>query len=485
MRKSRQHAYSILKTFDRQVKDGELLTHIQDALEQQKKYFAVSFSIQPIDVLAAIEQSRSKYSFQYYWEKPTDKFSIAAGGELERIVSKGSTRFRASSTQGKTLLNTVHHFKALNHSNAVVHLFGGFSFFDENNSETWQSFKSASFTLPEWTIICEGKTCVLTACIPINDLNDLGSVKQRFEETLINLEPIYNVQEYHVSENQNERSLNHLVSDQHLDHVHWVETIERAKDHIYAGNFSKVVLARELVIKPEEPVQDTYILNRLRHQYPDCYSFLVRNNDEASFIGSTPERLASFNSNFVLTEGLAGSISRGKTASEDAKMEYDLLHSSKDIHEQAIVLEAIKERLEPFSKEINHPNSPAIKKLSNVQHLYTPIRATMKDGISRTEVLKNLHPTPAVGGFPRNEAVEFIKKHENFDRGWYAAPVGWINASGNGEFIVGIRSGLITKEKVRFFAGCGIVQDSDPEKEWEETNMKFIPMLSALNYASQ
>ena len=166
-------------------------------------------------------------------------------------------------------------------------------------------------------------------------------------------------------------------------------------------------------------------------------------------------------------------------------MEYDLLHSNKDIHEQAIVLEAIKERLEPFSKEINHPNSPAIKKLSNVQHLYTPIRATMKDGISRTEVLKNLHPTPAVGGFPRNEAVEFIKKHENFDRGWYAAPVGWINASGNGEFIVGIRSGLITKEKVRFFAGCGIVQDSDPEKEWEETNMKFIPMLSALNYASQ
>ena len=102
---------------------------------------------------------------------------------------------------------------------------------------------------------------------------------------------------------------------------------------------------------------------------------------------------------------------------------------------------------------------------------------------SKTELLKKLHPTPAVGGFPRAEAVKFIQQHEDFDRGWYAAPIGWINTSGNGEFAVAIRSGLIMKNQVRFFAGCGIVQDSDPQKEWEETNMKFIPMLTALKYA--
>ena len=210
---------------------------------------------------------------------------------------------------------------------------------------------------------------------------------------------------------------------------------------------------------------------------------MIRHNDTASFIGCTPERLASFQSNFILTEGLAGSISRGDTASEDVMLENDLLRSSKDLHEHKIVLSAIEQQLAPFSSNITHPTKPSVKKLSNVQHLYTPITASILEGVSKTELLKKLHPTPAVGGFPRAEAVKFIQQHEDFDRGWYAAPIGWINTSGNGEFAVAIRSGLIMKNQVRFFAGCGIVQDSDPQKEWEETNMKFIPMLTALKYA--
>lgn len=484
MRKQK-HAFTIFKNFKHQVDEEILLGHIREALQAKKHYLAVSLPLPPIDVLAVIEQSRTTYDFQFYWEKPIDDFAIAAGGELASIHNTGVIRFRASSTQGKELLSTVHHFSTVPHSNAVVHLFGGFSFFDENTSQTWNEFKAASFTLPAWTIIREGQTCMLTLCIPISDLETEEAIHDRFEQALINLDPICNVTEYQLPEPHRAQALNHLISDQDLEHIHWIETIERAKDQIYAGTFSKVVLARELVLRPEEPIQDTFILNKLRHQYPDCYSFLIRHSKDASFIGSTPERLASFQGNFVLTEGLAGSISRGKNASEDVMLEHELLTSEKDIHEQSIVLEAIKHRLEPFSKEINHPEAPSIKKLSNVQHLYTPIRASMKDGVSRTEVLKSLHPTPAVGGFPRQEAVDFIRKHENFDRGWYAAPLGWINANGNSEFVVAIRSGLIKKEEVRFFAGCGIVQNSDPEKEWEETNMKFIPMLSALNYAAK
>ena len=267
------------------------------------------------------------------------------------------------------------------------------------------------------------------------------------------------------------------------EYFQWIDKIKKAKSAIEDGQFEKVVFARQLSIKLDQKIKDTHILNRLRFQYPDCYSFLIRQNGESSFIGCTPERLASFNSKFVLTEGLAGSTSRGKTASEDAILEYNLLHSSKDLHEHEIVLDAIEENLGHYSDEVQHPKAPQIKKLSNVQHLYTPITAKIKKGVSRTEVLKTLHPTPAVGGFPKEKAVEFIKEHEDFNRGWYAAPIGWINAHGNGEFIVAIRSGLIKNHEVRFFAGCGIVEDSDPEKEWEETNLKFIPMLSALEYA--
>ncbi|HBQ61496.1 MAG TPA: isochorismate synthase, partial [Balneolaceae bacterium] len=117
------------------------------------------------------------------------------------------------------------------------------------------------------------------------------------------------------------------------------------------------------------------------------------------------------------------------------------------------------------------------------QHLYTPVHAKIKEGVSRTEVLSKLHPTPAVGGYPREAAMPYINKLEHFDRGWYAGPIGWINAYGEGEFVVAIRSGLINNNEVRFFAGCGIVEDSNPKKEWDETNLKFIPMLTALEHA--
>ncbi|MDZ7682556.1 MAG: chorismate-binding protein [Fodinibius sp.] len=127
-------------------------------------------------------------------------------------------------------------------------------------------------------------------------------------------------------------------------------------------------------------------------------------------------------------------------------------------------------------------NRPEVKKLSNVQHLYTPIRVQLKEQVTMLDVIEQLHPTPAVGGYPWGDAAHHIDELEQFDRGWYAGPVGWFNVNGDGEFAVGIRSGLFTKNKAHFFAGCGIVADSDPQSEWEETNLKLKPMLSALQY---
>jgi menaquinone-specific isochorismate synthase len=475
----------LFESFYHQIQVSDFENEIYSALEQEKAFLAVSFSIAKVDVLAAIEQSSDFHDFQYYWEKPVDDFAIAAGGELQRIQHSGEMRYRLSSSNGKKLLQKVHHIKAINHPNAVVYLLGGFSFFEENTSETWQQFGSASFTLPEWMIISEGKRCIITLCMALNTDLSCQEIITDFEALLHKINPICDVEEYRVRLAPADLSDNTQIQHHELDHLHWVEVVNRAKDEIDAGRLEKVVIARELVIKPNRPVRDTHILHSLRRQYHDCYSFLIRQNSTVSFIGSTPERLASFNSNFVLTEGLAGSTSRGKTASEDARLEFDLLHSTKDLHEHEIVLDAIEDHLNYFSDNVVHPDKPGIKKLTNVQHLYTPITAIINKGVSRTEVLKSLHPTPAVGGYPRDTAVKFIQKHENFDRGWYAAPIGWINANGNGEFAVAIRSGLIKNDEVRFFAGCGIVQDSDPEKEWEETNMKFIPMLSALSHAGK
>lgn len=480
------HESVLYSSFTKQIglkRLREFLYGIANSEQSKQQYLALSIAISEVDLLAVIEQDQNKDGFQYYWEKPVDEFSIAASGELERVISKGDVRFKESSAKGKEILQRVHHLSGIKHPNAVIHLFGGFSFFDENTSSTWDAFQSSSFTLPKWMIIKEGKATILTFLIEISENDTLDDIDIAIKNRLNELEHITNAEQYTVKPVLDKDFTIDVPGENSNEYYKWIDTIKTAKNAINEGKFEKVVLARQLNIRLEQKIKDTHILNRLRFQYPDCYSFLIRQDVESSFIGCTPERLASFNSKFVLTEGLAGSISRGKTASEDAILEYNLLHSTKDLKEHEIVLDAIEENLEHYSDEVQHPKAPLVKKLSNVQHLYTPITAKIKNGVSRTEVLKTLHPTPAVGGFPRDAAVDFIKEHEDFNRGWYASPIGWINAEGNGEFIVAIRSGLIKNDEVRFFAGCGIVEDSNPEKEWEETNLKFIPMLSALEYA--
>lgn len=470
------------------LQNNEVLSNIvMQALEQAQAnslptYVSVTLNAQPLDALALLEQVKNKNTFRYYWEKPNDDFSMVAGGEHERLRHAGKNRYKEASEHGKELLERVFHYSEIDHSKACVHLLGGFSFFEESESELWKSFGTSSFTLPKWHVLKDGKLCLATSTVCIEPESSLHSILSEIVEQFANI----------TLKHESEDLLNGFHHDLSYEQVEngevakkdWLNKIETAVDLIKEGVFKKIVLARKLHIKATEYISDTCLLNQLRQQYPDCYSFLIGFDDSASFIGATPERLASFKHTRILTEGLAGSISRGKTASEDAFLEHSLLNSKKDLNEHAFVVEAIEASLTPFSDNIDHPISPNVKKLSNVQHLHTPMTAHITEETSRTEILKNLHPTPAVGGFPKEKAVPFISKLENFDRGWYAGPIGWINASGEGEFAVAIRSGLIQKKEAHFFAGCGIVEHSNPSKEWDETELKFIPMLSALKHAS-
>ncbi|MEX0609908.1 MAG: isochorismate synthase [Balneolaceae bacterium] len=477
---------NVKECFREQVSRLELAEAIQfvqsSSTKSKIEYLSFSISIPQIDPLAVLEQHAQKNAFQYYWEKPIDKFSIVAAGSVERVESSGKNRFKNASLLGKELINKVHHITTLKHHLASVHLLGGFSFFDQNKSKDWRNFGAGSFTLPEWVIVRDGKFTVLTVTKKFCKSDSNKAIYASFLKTLDDLDQVCKADSYSTPLRKSHPKVT-IPDSRSTEYQRWINSVENATDLIKSKAFKKIVLARDLRVQLPEPISDTYILNNLRNQYPDCYSFLIRQNEESSFIGCTPERLASFNKRNVLTEGLAGSISRGKTASEDAVLEHELLHSQKDLNEHAFVMDAIGENLQRYSELLEHPATPGIKKLSNVQHLYTPVRAKIKAGVSRTEVLAKLHPTPAVGGYPREKAMPFIKKLENFDRGWYAAPVGWINSKGEGEFVVAIRSGLIKKDEARFFAGCGIVEDSNPQKEWEETNLKFIPMLTALEYA--
>jgi menaquinone-specific isochorismate synthase len=199
----------------------------------------------------------------------------------------------------------------------------------------------------------------------------------------------------------------------------------------------------------------------------------------ATAFGATPERLVSRRGHTIETEALAGSIGRGDTPSDDEALAEELAASSKDRLEHSLVVEALRDQLENLASSVTiGPRS--VRRLASVQHLQTTIRASLSRDRHILSLVEALHPTPAVGGLPPATAREMIRRAESFSRGWYAAPVGWFDARGNGEFAVAIRSAVAANTRATLFAGAGVVADSAPENEWEELQLKYRPVLDAL-----
>ena len=220
-------------------------------------------------------------------------------------------------------------------------------------------------------------------------------------------------------------------------------------------------------------------LDNLRQRHPDCYTFSLGNGRGDHFIGASPERLLTVHQGQLITDALAGSAPRGENAIEDALLANKLLASEKEQREHRAVSDFINQKLRQIG--LNPQNSPSrLLKLSNIQHLWTPIHAKLKPSIHPLEIVAQLHPTPAVAGVPTEIALAQIRHYETFDRSLYAAPLGWIDCQNNSEFIVGIRSALIEGDRARLYAGAGIVAGSDPEKELAEIQLKFQALLKAL-----
>jgi isochorismate synthase len=258
-----------------------------------------------------------------------------------------------------------------------------------------------------------------------------------------------------------------------------VATITR---RIQQGAFDKVVLARDVQVDLRDPAGtfDTgATLQRLRESYPAASIFAIQRG-ERFFVGATPERLARVRNGQIHTMALAGSARRGESEEEDEQLGAELLRSQKNNSEHAIVVAMVREALKNHCSSVYVHPLPQLLKLKNVQHLQTPITGELMPGRCILDVMADLHPTPAVGGFPRQAALEAIRNSEKMDRGWYAGPPGWINASGEGEFAVALRSALIDGGHATLFAGCGIVSDSDPQAEYAESCLKFEAMLRGL-----
>ncbi|MEJ7628014.1 MAG: isochorismate synthase [Nocardioidaceae bacterium] len=266
-----------------------------------------------------------------------------------------------------------------------------------------------------------------------------------------------------------------VFSDGTMSGAAWELVVAEAVTRIKAGRLDKVVLARDLVAELDEALDVRAPLALLARGYPACWTFHVR-----GLFGSTPEMLVRRERGLVASRVLAGTIRRTGDDAHDLGLAAALARSSKDLEEHEFAVRSVAEALAPHCTSMNVPEAPFVLHLPNVMHLATDVTGVLGDDASSLALAAALHPSAAVGGTPTHEAVALIGEIEGLDRGCYAGPVGWIDADGDGEWGIALRSAEYDGSRVRLFAGCGIVADSDPAAELAEAAAKFVPVRDAL-----
>ncbi|OCA91473.1 isochorismate synthase [Bacillus sp. FJAT-27225] len=429
-------------------------------------------SLEPLSFFA-----NGKESFlgeRFYWKSPGEEFCLAGLGIAAQLGSdKTDTRFLHINKQWEMLVHDSIVIGSSSSEGVGPLMFGGFTF-DPHKEKTalWSKYQDALFHIPRFMItVLKNNEVYFTTnimCTRHDGVSLFNKVASE-REALLTI-----AMERMKSKNAP------LVDMEEIDPTNWKKTVETvANDLKNGGPLKKVVLARELRLRFNRPIDTGTILENLQKQQKSSYIFSFESGGD-SFIGGSPERLVKKAGPKVLSACLAGSIPRGKTEEEDKKLGSLLLSDEKNLSEHQYVVDMIREALEETCEIVAIPEKPQLMKVRDIQHLYTPAEGIAKKGTSLLQLVERLHPTPALGGLPKKLAVEKIREVEVLDRGLYAAPVGWMDYFGNGEFAVAIRSGLIQGKEASLFAGCGIVANSDVESEYLETGLKFRPMLSAL-----
>lgn len=415
------------------------------------------------------------------WDPPAGAAYAGVGHGVE-LFATGPTRIHDITERADAVWARIVHYTFRDESQLTPRFFGGFAFTEGAACHRpWSDFGDARFVLPNFLYECTpGQKharlgmCVDTSVLPSRP--DVSTIEDWIERQVAELRRVL----AHMSEPpQRNPEPTRVVAVSDTDRDTWQRRINDIKDAIARRHCDKIVAARCRTVKLAHLVEDAHVLDRLNQRYPDCYRFAYRFGNQATFVGATPERLIARDGEQISTQALAGSIAAGADSNDRAAAEA-LLASQKDRSEQEFVVQTIRSILSPLCAKLSVPDKPEIRELRHVLHLETPITGTLARPVHILELVSALHPTPAVGGVPTQKAVAWIAECEPDPRGWYAAPVGWFDARGQGEFAVGIRSGLLLEREAFIYAGAGIVRDSEADAELAETKLKERALLSAL-----
>lgn len=355
-------------------------------------------------------------------------------------------------------------------------LFGGGRFnFGEEPGDVWRGFPALRFVQPRVTLLRTGGRYQLIYCCPGTE--NQTAEAEHFERLL---------GEFHsFHQEQGAPTLPSILSRQDLpDVAGWELMMSRALQTFQEGTLQKVVLARQTDLELEEPLSPFDFIRSIQQVKQECYSFIISPKGERAFVSASPERLFRWVESFLESDALGSTIERSKDREKDAELCQKLLEDSKSASEHDFISKDILEKFRLLAEKVDRCGAPRIVTLADVHHLLTPIAGTLKEGVTRGQVLRTLHPSPAVGGTPTKEALEFILGEEPFDRGWYAGPVGLITAEYT-EFCVALRSLIIDEARVHLFTGAGIVEQSDPHAELEEIENKMSTALKLFKGSEQ
>ncbi|MEG8946640.1 isochorismate synthase [Rosettibacter firmus] len=365
------------------------------------------------------------------------------------------------SRTNKLHIQHIHNFKK-NKFNFYPLFVGGIKFPIKEKSNLWNDFPTEIWYVPEISFITYKNRYFFAFNFMFDDVINTETLNKK-------LKTIFRPQK-NITESLNEVFLKSTTFNQ------WEKMVSTAFKKIESGELYKVVLARLKKRPLKTNINLKELIEKLKKENSECYVFCWKNNDSI-FLGASPELLGKFSNNKFETDALAGSIRRGTNHNEDDLLANQLLNDKKNINEHNSVVNYLIHKLSEYSTSVTYDKTK-IRKLKNIQHLWTPIKAKVRKNISIIELIKNIFPTPAICGLPKVKALKTIEQLENFDRGLYAGVMGWFNLNGNGEFFVSIRSALIKNSSLYLFAGSGIVEESEIKNEFEETELKFKTLMS-------
>ena len=458
---------------------------------QESPIVVLRIGLEGFDPVHAFSQMRGRHRF--FWSQPDREMALVAQGVAHCVETEGRGRVAQAGTHVQETLSRV--FCVDSEARDALRWWGGFSFDARHEPKAeWKDFPGGRMILPECLLESgpEGGAAVLARPVLESEevegvVSDFDLHARRVQAWLDESDETQPVPGPRSGESSGPEYS--VVSDR--PHVAYCDGVQSAIEAIGAGEFEKVVLARSLEVRHEGRYQLADFLRRLSATYPSC-TVMALGSANSTLVAASPEFLVSLKEGAVRTQALAGSAARGSSPDQDEVLATRLIESKKEQREHAAVVRAVRESLDRVCGELEGPEAPVLLKMEGIQHLSTVLSGRLKSGESVKNVLdlvELLHPTPAVCGLPREAASEWLYAHEELNRGWYAGPVGWMTAEGEGDFWVALRAGLIrqpvdeTAEATalaRLYAGAGVVEGSRPESELAETRLKLRALLAPL-----